>query len=111
MRKNNNKAKTSVETFYTGGGIWITEKELRNNTCAIISSDYANCLSIYKYHNEEEKDLIENMIFSKCIEEIESDKKLKKYIALYEELYNDLRKTVENYGDKISFRWKGGKNV
>ena len=42
-----------IEVFYTGGGIWLAEKDLNNGTYAVISSDWQHCLNIFK--NAEEK--------------------------------------------------------
>lgn len=53
------------EVFYTGGGIWLAEMNLQNGTYAVVDSDYKECLSIYKY-TDDEPYMPDDMIFSKA---------------------------------------------
>lgn len=61
-----------AEAFYTGGGIWIAEMDLGNGTYAVVDSDYNECLSVYNL-TDDEPYLPENMIFSKGVDQLDSD--------------------------------------
>lgn len=63
-----------VEVFYTGGGIWLAEMDLQNGTYAVVDSDYSECLSIYKFTDDEQY-MPEDMIFSKGINQLDSEQK------------------------------------
>lgn len=69
-----------TDVFYTGGGIWLSEGILDNGTCAIVSSEFPEFLSVYNI-NEEEPYLSEDMIFSKHVNELDEH---------YKEIYNNL---------------------
>ena len=60
------------EVFYTGGGIWLAEMNLQNGTYAVVDSDYKECLSIYKY-TDDEPYMPDEMIFSKGGEQRDSE--------------------------------------
>ena len=62
-----------AEVFYTGGGIWLAEMNLQNGTYAVVDSDYPECLSIYNYTDDEEQYLPEDMIFSKGVDQLDSE--------------------------------------
>lgn len=63
-----------AEVFYTGGGIWLAEMDLQNGTYAVVDSDYPECLSIYNY-TDDEPYLPEDMIFSKGVDQLDSEEK------------------------------------
>lgn len=60
------------EVFYTGGGIWLAEMNLQNGTYAAVDSDYKECLSIYKY-TDDEPYMPDDMIFSKGVDQLDSE--------------------------------------
>lgn len=60
------------EVFYTGGGIWLAEMNLQNGTYAVVDSDYKECLSIYKY-TDDEPYMPDDMIFSKGVDQLDSE--------------------------------------
>ena len=74
-----NIAISKIETFYTGGGIYLTAADEEGTSCYFIISsdkDYAFCLS--KYDRAEEQDYDEeypcmNMLWSKSAEELDKD--------------------------------------
>lgn len=61
-----------AEVFYTGGGIWLAEMDLKNGTYAVVDSDYHDCLSIYNYTDDEQY-MPEDMIFSKVVDQLDSE--------------------------------------
>lgn len=76
-----------IEVFYTGGGIWIGEKALQNNTYAVVDTDFIDCLTIYKDSTEEEKYTPENMIYSADKNELNEEQR-----KIYDELLKAIRK-------------------
>lgn len=64
-----------AEVFYTGGGIWIAEMDLGNGTYAVVDSDYNECLSVYNL-TDDEPYLPEDMIFSKGVDQLNSEEKM-----------------------------------
>lgn len=74
-----------IETYYTGGGIWITEAELKNNRYAAITNDFVECLTVYE--DAPEKFMPENMVFSKAVNELNTTE-----LALYKKMLEDLKK-------------------
>ena len=60
-----------IETFYTGGGIWLSQYDAGGGYYAVVSSDYPDCLSIYRKTDEnEDLYLPENMVSSKSPDEL-----------------------------------------
>ena len=55
--------KFKIETFYTGGGIYITEASYLGQY-AVISSDFKECLTVYDYIDDEHKYTMETMVLS-----------------------------------------------
>lgn len=80
-----------IEVFYTGGGIWIAENHLNNNTYATIDNDFIGCLTIYKDSNEEEKYTPENMLYSASVEDLDENNK-----KIYESLLYALQTELNN---------------
>lgn len=76
--------KNNIEVHYTGGGIWLAEKNLGNGTYAVVNSEYDNCLSIYNY-TDDESYMSEDMIFSETIENMDPEQ-----VKIYNELYKAL---------------------
>ena len=65
-----------TETFYTGGGIWLSQYDAGDGYYAVVSSDQPDILSIYrKTDDEDEMYLPENMISSKAYEELGQSQK------------------------------------
>lgn len=81
-----------IETFYTGGGLWLTEVVINDKgDYAVISSDFPDILSVYhKAESEETKYMMEDMYISKPFEELDADLK-----ELHSKMLDDLRKVVE----------------
>lgn len=76
-----------IETFYTGGGIWLTEAVINDEgDYAVIGSDYPDYLSVYhKAENEDEKYMPEDMYLS------EHHSKLDEHLkSLYHEMLNHM---------------------
>ena len=73
------------EIFYTGGGIWLAEMNLQNGTYAVVDSDYKECLSIYKY-TDDDPYMPEDMIFSKGVDQLDSEQM---------KIYNQLLATLK----------------
>lgn len=65
-----------TETFYTGGGIWLSQYNAGGGYYAVVSSDFPDCLSIYrKTEEEDELYLPENMVSSKNLDELNPEQK------------------------------------
>ena len=67
-----------IETFYTGGGIWLAQYDAGGGYYAVVSSDYPDCLSIYRKTDgdeDEELYLPENMVSSKSIDELNPEQR------------------------------------
>lgn len=64
-----------IETFSTGGGIWISEAVISDNgNYAVVSSECPEILSLYrKPESEEEKYLPEDMYLSKSWDELDTE--------------------------------------
>ena len=78
----------NIETFYTGGGIWLAESTLNEKgDYAVVSSDYPEVLSIY--HKSEEKYMPEDMFFSEHYSKLEAD-----LLSLYLEMVLELKEIV-----------------
>lgn len=75
-----------INVFYTGGGIWLSEKDLGNGTYAVLNNEW-KCLSVFKY--AEEKYMPKDMLFSKDVEELNKEEK-----KLYDELMSELKKRI-----------------
>ena len=79
-----------IETFYTGGGIWLSQYNAGGGYYAVVSSEYPECLSIYrKTAEDEDLYLPENMVSSKNFDELNTEQKavhalLKKALAQVE---------------------------
>lgn len=65
-----------VETFYTGGGIWLSQYDAGGGYYAVVSSECPELLSIYrKTDDEDELYLPENMVSSKEIHELNTEQR------------------------------------
>ena len=73
----------NIETYYTGGGVWITEAALKGGRYAAITSDFVTCLTVYK--DAAEKFMNDDMIFSKALEELEENE-----MQLYKKMLEDM---------------------
>ena len=73
----------NIETYYTGGGVWITEAALKGGRYSAITSDFVTCLTVYK--DAAEKFMNEDMIFSKALEELEENE-----MQLYKKMLEDM---------------------
>lgn len=78
-----------AEAFYTGGGIWLAEKDLGNGTYAVVDSDYQECLSIYNYTDEQQY-MPEDMVFSENVEKLDLE-----MMKIYNELLEVLKKAMD----------------
>lgn len=66
----------NIETFYTGGGIWLSQYDAGGGYYAVVSSDHPDCLSIYrKTDDQDEAYLPENMVSSKNLDELNPEQK------------------------------------
>ena len=76
-----------IETFYTGGGIWLTESVINEDgDYAVIGNDFPECLSLYhKAENEDAKYMPEDMFLSEHHSELSPDLK-----SLYDEMLKHL---------------------
>ena len=65
-----------IETFYTGGGIWLSQYNAGGGYYAVVSSEYPDCLSIYR-ETDEDEDLYlpENMVSSKNLGELNTEQR------------------------------------
>lgn len=77
----------NIEVYYTGGGVWIAEKDLQNGTFATVDTDCVDCLTIYKDTTEEERYTNDNMIYSADKNELNEEHK-----KIYDELLKAIRK-------------------
>lgn len=78
-----------IETFYTGGGIWLAESLINDvGDYAVVSSDCPEILSLY--HKSKEKYLPEDMFFSEHYSKLEAD-----LLSLYLEMFLDLKEEME----------------
>lgn len=77
-----------VEVSYTGGGIWLAEKDLGNGTYAVVDSEYHDCLSIYQ--EAEEHYMPEDMILSEGVANLDLEQ-----MKIYRELVNALKEKTE----------------
>lgn len=65
-----------VETFSTGGGIWLSQYDAGGGYYAVVSSECPELLSIYrKTDDEDELYLPENMVSSKEIHELNAEQR------------------------------------
>lgn len=65
-----------TETFYTGGGIWLSQYDAGGGYYAVVSSECPDCLSIYrKTEDVDELYLPENMVSSKNLDELNPEQK------------------------------------
>lgn len=65
-----------IETFYTGGGIWLSQYNAGGGYYAVVSSEYPDCLSIYRKTDEDEDlYLPENMVSSKDLSELNTEQR------------------------------------
>lgn len=79
-----------AEAFYTGGGIWIAEKDLGNGTYAAVDSDYDTAICIYNYPEDgEEQYMPEDMVFSDEVQNLDSET-----MKIYNELMEVLKKAM-----------------
>ena len=81
-----------AEAFYTGGGIWIAEKDLGNGTYAVVDSEYHDCLSIYT--DAEEKYIPEDMVFSEGVANLDLEQ-----MKIYRELIEALEEKTTLHHD------------
>ena len=44
-----------IETFYTGGGIWLSQYDAGGGYYAVVSSDHPDCLSIYRKTDDQDE--------------------------------------------------------
>lgn len=76
-----------IETFYTGGGIWLSQYDAGDGYYAVVSSDCPEFFSIYrKTEEEDELYLPENMVSSKSYNELGETQK-----EVYKLLVEDLK--------------------
>lgn len=65
-----------IETFYTGGGIWLSQYDAGGGNYAVVSNEQPDYLSIYrKTDDEDDMYLPENMISSKPYNELGQSQK------------------------------------
>ena len=67
-----------TETFYTGGGIWISQYDAGGGFFAVVSNDCPDCLSVYRKTGDEDEDamyLPENMVSSKNLDELNDEQR------------------------------------
>lgn len=75
-----------AEAFYTGGGIWLAEKQLENGNYAVVSSNFLDCLTVYTKNVDY---FPEDMVFSKSVHDLDSD-----LMEVYNELVAELKKNI-----------------
>ena len=64
------------ETFYTGGGIWLSQYDAGGGHVAVVSNEQPDYLSIYrKTDDEDDMYLPENLISSKPYNELGKSQK------------------------------------
>lgn len=78
-----------IETFYTGGGIWISEYDAGGGYIAVVDSEHPNFMSVYRKSDDDEPYLPENMVYSKEHNELDSVQK-----ELHECLKEELEKHI-----------------
>ena len=79
----------NIETFYTGGGIWLAQYDAGGGYYAVVSSECPNLLSIYqKSDDEDELYLPENMVVCKEYSELDRVQK---------ELHGCLKEELEKH--------------
>lgn len=75
----------NIETFYTGGGIWLSESVINDNgDYAVVSSEFPDVLSLY--HPSDEKYLTEYMFLSEHYSKLDAGLK-----DLYFKMLDDLK--------------------
>lgn len=75
-----------INVFYSGGGIWIAEKNIDKNRYAIVSSDFIDCLTIYEETRDREKYYPQDMLFSEHKDKLNE---------IGKEIYNTLKEALE----------------
>ena len=65
----------NIETFYTGGGIWIAEYDAGGGYVAVVDSEHPNFMSVYRKSEDDEPYQPENMVYSKEHSELDSVQK------------------------------------
>lgn len=75
-----------IETFYTGGGITLAEANLNKSHYAVVSSEAPDFIAIYSYSNGETSYLPEDMVESKCKDELTPELK-----PIYEKMLDALK--------------------
>lgn len=78
-----------LEVFYTGGGIWLAEINLNETIYGVVSSEAPEYFTVYKYCEDGEKYLPEDMVESKHKSELDSLQ-----IIVYERLVKELKKAL-----------------
>lgn len=84
--------KNGIETFYTGGGIWLTACPLDAKHYYTIDNDFIGCLNLYEDRFEgweHEEFPCERMIWSKSIEELSEEER-----SIYEAMRKDLEENA-----------------
>lgn len=75
----------NIETFYTGGGVWLTACPISEKHYYIVDEEYG-CLSFYNDGGENDTDYpCERMVWSKSEDELTQRQKV-----LYHEMKADL---------------------
>ena len=78
-----------IETFYTGGGIWLAQYDAGDGYYAVVNSEHTNILSDYRGSDDDELYLPENMVYSKDQSELDRTQK-----ELHECLKEELEKHI-----------------
>ena len=80
-----------IDVFYTGGGIWLAEVELKDNKYAVVNSEYPDLFAIYQYAQaEDDKYYPEDMLLDKHKDDLDEEHR-KIYEALLSELNNRVK--------------------
>lgn len=80
--------KGKIEVFYTGGGIWIAEVNIRDNDYGVVNSEYPDYFGVYRYEQAEDNQYYpEDMILDKHKDELEGE-----YREIWEQLVIALAK-------------------
>lgn len=66
-----------IDVFYTGGGIWLAEVNLKDNEYAVVNSEYPDLFAIYEYEKAEDGNYYpEDMILDKHKDKLDEEHKV-----------------------------------
>lgn len=88
MKIEKGEEKMRIETFYTGGGIWLTEAEIDQDHYAVVGNEYPDTFAIYR-KAEGEKYCSEDMVFCELREDLSDE---------YKELYDFMVASLRSNG-------------